>query len=76
MSRPLMEIAREIKRDWKNVSGAAHPYLSAMECITSIEDRYGADSAKSIVAYFLSNASAWRGEVARRIKAELKGMCQ
>jgi len=27
-----------------------------------------------IVRYFLSNATTWRGETARRIKAELKQM--
>jgi mitochondrial fission protein ELM1 len=33
-------------------------------------------SAKSIVLYFLSNASSFRGPEAKRIKAELKGMCK
>jgi hypothetical protein len=32
------------------------------------------DTAKSIVLYFLSNASSWRGEKAKSIKAELKKM--
>jgi hypothetical protein len=35
---------------------------------------YGADDARGIVMYFLANAGTWRGENARRIKAELKGM--
>jgi hypothetical protein len=30
------------------------------------------DDAKSIVSYFLCNATTWRGEDARRIKKELK----
>jgi hypothetical protein len=42
--------------------------------LDSITDNYGADSAKSVVLYFLSNANTWRGEHAKRIKAELKGM--
>lgn len=72
--RPLYVIAREIAKDWKNVNYAAKPYLQAMATLDSIKDRYGMDSAKSIVSYFLANASSWRGEVAKRIKAELKGL--
>jgi hypothetical protein len=48
------------------------PYLEAMHCLNTINDDYGYDSAKSIVLYFLSNANSWRGDVARRVKAELK----
>lgn len=72
--RPLHEIASEIRKDWKKVNFAAVPYLDAMETLSSINNSYGYDSGKSIVRYFLSNASSWRGDVARRIKAELKSM--
>ena len=71
-TRPLSVIANEIKKDWKNVYFGAIPYLMAMESLNSINDNYGMDSAKSIVLYFLSNASSWRGEKAKAIKAELK----
>ncbi len=75
MSRPLHEIAREIRRDWgAKVNYAAKPYLEAMSCLDSIRDNYYDDSARSVVAYFLANASTWRGETAKRIKAELKAM--
>ena len=72
--RPLYEIAAEIRKDWKNVSPYAAPYLNAMSCLESINDNYLYDSGRSIVAYFLSNAGSWRGEVAKRIKAELKSL--
>ena len=72
--RTLSEIAREIRRDWKKVYFGAVPYLDAMGCLNSVNDNYGFDTAKSIVIYFLSNATTWRGETARRIKAELKEM--
>ena len=82
-TRRLDEIAREIRSDWARHSGttrgisyAAKPYLSAISYLDSINDRYGEDSAKSIVLYFLSNASTWKGEVARRVKKELKEMCK
>lgn len=74
MTRPLHEIAREIRSDWKKVNYAAVPYLEAMGTLNSIEDNYIFDSGRSVVLYFLSNASSWRGDVARRIKKELKGM--
>lgn len=74
MARPLYEIAREIKKDWKNVWFGAKPYLDAMLTLDSIEDKYGLDSGHSIVAYFLGNAAQWRGETARRIKKELNQM--
>ena len=74
MARPLYEIAREIRKDWKNVSYYAAPYLQAMSCLETINDSYGYDSGRSIVAYFLANAGSWRGEVAKRIKAELKAL--
>jgi hypothetical protein len=73
--RSLSSIAREIVRDWKNINYAAKPYLCAMQTMGDIRESYGYDSGKSVVLYFLSNASAWRGETAKRIKAELKAMC-
>lgn len=73
-ARALYEIAEEISVDWKNVNYAAVPYLEAMYELESITDMYYQDPAKQIVAYFLSNASSWRGETAKRVKAELKAM--
>lgn len=74
MPRKLYEIANEISSDWKNVNYAAKPYLNAMYALDTVDQKYGMDGGRSIVLYFLSNASSWRGETARRIKAELKGM--
>ena len=73
-NRPLYEIARDIRNDWKNPHFGAMPYLDAMATLDSVEDYYGWDSAKSIVLYFLSNASTWRGDTAKTIKKELKAM--
>jgi hypothetical protein len=74
MARPLYAIAREIRADWKKVSPYAAPYLDAMSTLTSTDDNYGWDSGYSIVCYFLANAGSWKGETARRIKAELREM--
>jgi hypothetical protein len=73
-SRPLYTIAGEIRANWPKVYFGAKPYLEAMECLTSIDQKYGCDDAKSIVLYFLSNAATWKGDKAREIKAELKLM--
>lgn len=73
-NRPIHEIAREIALDWKPVYFGAKPYLEAMMSLDKITDSYGDDSAKSIVAYFLSNARNWKGEKAKAIKVELNKM--
>jgi len=73
-NRSLSVIASEISRDWKPVNYAAKPYLDAMYSLDSIDDNYIMDSGRSIVAYFLSNASSWKGDKAREIKKELNAM--
>lgn len=70
--RSLSAIAAEIRRDWKKPYFGAVPYLDALSQLDSINDSFGADSAKEMVIYFLANAQTWRGDVAKRVKAELK----
>jgi hypothetical protein len=82
MTRPIYIIAEEILNDMKRQSGQlwharyayAAPYLTAMLQVNKMTDTYGADNASTVVSYFLSNAQAWRGEHAKRIKAELNDM--
>ena len=73
-TRTLSTIANEISRSWAKPYFGAVPYLAAMRTLGSIEDDYHYDSGRSIVLYFLANAGTWRGEDARRIKAELKAL--
>lgn len=73
-ARSLSQIAYDISKDWKGVNYAARPYLEAMKTLNSITDSYGQDSGSSVVAYFLSNASSWKGETAKKIKKELNDM--
>ena len=70
--RSLSTIAAEIEKTWPNVNYAARPYLDALHSLDSITDQYYQDTARSVVLYFLSNARSWRGDDAKRIKAELK----
>ena len=70
----VSEIAHAIAKDWQNVSPYAKDYLNAMKEITDIEGNYYADTAKSVILYFLANAGSYRGENARAYKALLKEM--
>lgn len=72
--RTISQITTDIRADWKKVYFGAVPYLEAMATLNNINDDYGCDSGRSIVMYFLSNATSWRGDKARAIKAELKLM--
>ena len=74
ITRPIYEIARDIRTNWPKVNYAAAPYLAAMRDLNAISDKYVWDTGASIVRYFLANASSWRGPEAKRIKAELKAM--
>lgn len=75
-TRPLSEIAKEIKADasgrafwWK-----AEPYVSAMSRLDKITDMYMYEPADMVVRYALGNLMGWRGETAKRIKNELRSM--
>jgi len=74
MNRPLYTIASDIRKAWPKVNFAAKPYLDAMSSLNTMQDDYYCDSAKSVVLYFLSNASTFRGEQAKSLKDELKAM--
>lgn len=69
MSQPraVSEIASEIRKYWENPYFGAKPYLDAM-----MREDYGLDGEKEIILYALSNMQTFRGEHARRLKAELK----
>lgn len=73
--RTLRQIALEIKQKWPKPYFGAVPYIDAMLAINGgVNASYGVEDGKTQVIYFLSNASTWRGEDAKRIKAELKKM--
>jgi hypothetical protein len=77
-TREIHAIRDEIEADWgskgRGVSPYARPYLDAMGYLHTVNDMYGADTAASIIRYFLSNATTWRGPVAASIKTELRDM--
>lgn len=82
--RTFSAIAAEVLNLWKTKYGkdlpwslkCALPYLQAMlECDTTDKDaQYYAETVESVVVYFLANITNWRGDDAKRIKAELKSL--
>jgi hypothetical protein len=72
--RELNKIADEIRKLWTKPYFGAVPYIEAMRYLGDMSTSYGSDDAEYIVHAFLSNARGWRGEDARRIKAELVAM--
>jgi len=77
--RPLHKIADEILKLWRADSDSRYhsmPYIRAMRYLATMDDKYGDQDAEEIVMYFLSNARGWRGEDAKRVKAELKSMLE
>ena len=70
--KPIWHIARLIRKNWAKPKYSAVPYINAMLQIESVDGMFGADTSRDVVTRFLINASGWRGEAAREIKAELK----
>ena len=68
---PLYGFARLIRLYWSKVGYAARPYIDALSSLTTINDKYGCEDARMIVAYLLGNLTTFRGPEARLIKAEL-----
>lgn len=70
--RPLFIIAKDIRKEWNNPYFGAVPYLVAMSCLMKATDQFNFDSGRSIINYFLANASTFKGPKAKELKAELK----
>ena len=75
--RTLREIALEIESNWKVIKHAgARDALECMKKLGQVTEPFYADpDGYSVVAAFLGGAVGWHGEVARRVKKELKEMC-
>ena len=76
--RPLHVIAGDIRDHWEKPflerGHPAEPYIRAMGRLSRMTEMYGKYDAEEIVLKFLGNAAGWRGEDAKRIKAELRSM--
>ena len=67
----VQAIAQEILRAWPTINPNAEPALFFM-----LHPNYitGGDTIDHVVGSFLANATTWRGESARRIKAQLNAL--
>ena len=73
--RPLNAIAAEIQRDWRTrLNGSAIPYIEGLSELRHARDRWYLETGADAIQGFLNNAQTWRGEVARRVKLELKAI--
>jgi hypothetical protein len=75
--RTLKVIASEIQKDWPVINNAgARDALECMKKMGVVTAQFGADpNGYGVIGAFLTNAIGWRGEVARRIKKELRSIC-
>lgn len=48
--------------------------MDAMSKLRSADQRSGLETGSDMIQGFLNNAQTWRGEVARRVKLELKAI--
>ena len=74
LERSIREIADEIVRDWRPMREELVPYVSRMLEIRSLAEADDLERAKHDVRYFLDHSGPWRGELAGRIKSELRAM--
>jgi len=73
--RPLNTIAAEIKSDWRTrLNGAAVPYIEGLSELRDPRDQWFRETGADAIRGFLNNAQSWRGDVARRVKAELRAI--
>lgn len=74
MTRSISAIAADIRQAWPKISPYAKPYLDAMYRLNRVTDDYYCDDGRTILLYFLSNASGFRGPDAKALKSELKAL--
>lgn len=76
IKRTFAEIVNEIRQVWTKPYFGAEPYLDALAQVHSSDKNapYLFETAKDLVPYLLANMTSFRGEDAKRIKAELKEM--
>jgi aminoglycoside phosphotransferase (APT) family kinase protein len=71
----ISAIAQLIRKDYQSKGKPVHPhakpYVDAMACMHSIDDNFGLDDGRGIVAYALGNLTTWKGQTAREVKSEL-----
>jgi hypothetical protein len=68
----IWQIADLVLGDWEEIPKTAETDLVGMALMRNIEDSVGPIEGSKIVANFLSNATGWKGSLAKRVKADLR----
>ena len=70
----VQQLIALIYSDWDAINPYAASYLHALDIndCHELEDPVGNETADIQLRYFLTHASAWRGQTARAVKTELR----
>lgn len=70
----LQDLIAMTYSDWETMNPTAGAYLNALDVSDChhLTDPVGSEDAATQVRHFLSQASGWKGETARGVKAELR----
>lgn len=75
IGRNILKAISEKAATGKPLPGWCHfvrPYAHALLSLPSIDSTYGAEDARGILLYTLSNLSGWRGKTAKATKAAIQ----
>lgn len=65
---PVYQYAGRIKRNWSDMPSVAKDAVTEMFKMDEVTT-----DARKAIGDFLASAGAWRGEIARQVKSELRG---
>jgi hypothetical protein len=72
----IPRLAGMARRDWsggkQSIPSEANRFLQNMYKVKNLGQRFGNMNGRQIVVAFLVNAKAWRGDIARAVKKELR----
>lgn len=69
--RPLHEIAKDIRKNWKWIYGDAERMVEYMSHLNTIEDSYNDCDANYIISRFMDTSLSWSTETSCELKYEL-----
>ena len=68
----LGQLLEQVKSDWTEAPQTIEECIQSLQMSGAAANNYLDAEAEEYLKFFLTNCSAWRGEVARRVKAELR----
>jgi hypothetical protein len=68
----LNQLLEQAKNDWEEAPASITECIESLQMSGSASNNYLKAESEEYLKFFLTNCSAWRGEIARRVKAELR----